>query len=92
MKNGPQDNPNRILFFDFVRMKNVFYERFMAAEDRQADHHGPHDRPHDVVREATEHLLNGRITSAPARKQLRDALDNADRAPVGPDWGRITRR
>ena len=63
-----------------------------AAEGRQADHHGPHDRPHDVVREATEHLLNGRITSAPARKQLRDALDNADRAPVGPDWGRITRR
>lgn len=62
------------------------------SDDRQLDHLGPQDAAHKAVHDAAEHLVNGRVTSAPARKQLRDALDQADKAPVGPDWEKITGR
>jgi hypothetical protein len=61
-------------------------------EAPQPDYHGPNDPAHKAVHDVTEHLLNGRVTSAPARKQLRDALDHADKAPVGPNWGKVLGR
>ena len=61
-----------------------------AAEPRAIDHKGPDDAPHRAAHDVTEHLLNGRITSAPTRKQLRDALDHADKtAERTPDLGRV---
>jgi hypothetical protein len=49
-----------------------------AVEEPKADYHGPNDAAHKAVHDVTEHLLGGRVTSAPARAQLRRAIDIAD--------------
>jgi hypothetical protein len=49
----------------------------------KADYHGPDDAAHRSIHEAAEHLMNGRVTNANARRGLRDALDKADKPSVG---------
>lgn len=56
----------------------------MPDSHSEADYHGPKDTSdplypaHKAIHDAAEHLLNGRVTNASARRGLRDALDKAD--------------